>query len=1320
MENYRNIKVKVLRSDDEEHKFIIEWEGKIYKITQLAFQRRLPLPDFLDCKLLTTSSGKIFISQNIDLLMRSYYHENEEVDFKIKLTLTDKYQLEDQYGLTAMMDRETNINAALTPRVRCRIMKFRQNYMEVKLVEVLGAEKSEFSLSENDLQEIFEAIHQKILQEDTQKKEQTDESDTNPENDKKQEETDIASWNTENFRKLMLGDTPSDMFDVECHRWISNISQNISQNQLQALLQNIRYHCLCTLQSNLLLPRCKEAERILLEQRFTDVIELLSYYIQAIQILKEGKAEDTIEHILSTLAGCAYIYQPRKQFCIMQCIFMLDVSIMEKQIGKILSTLRKQEVYLWTRTPFQMQWLKLLQSYVDFTYAQTDKLTSDPATKETMIQVLVTELMLSNHSTHKIYDSQLIQALLYRLVSLMNVSDPNKTLQKAFRSLFTATEFDATLPFNCDDAFIIANMLCSQENNEPVENFESAKFEGEQTILTVNEQTIAIQPKNLNKENLYLPLPSRMGLWHGLSIHLDEKPPVNLRGKVGTTIEYYKQLWMYINQSLFSNKRKSDSNKRRKLDIDDETSIIITKQLAGQLMFECQVIEEGYECTGTLNVLEDVVPYYPGEVSIKSFQYLDKPLVLRAYVKDINPDGTYVFALSEMIEDYEEEVRVNDIFYNSRLTCLLNNRGADIGRVPAISSEGLSVSVSPAQDMTVEELRKGMIVEVENISKGTNGYLNATYVREAPESRFNAAEAFHQLMLGYSKKEIYNPLAEKDEWAASHPLEPVYVSELMCIIEAKATLEEDNLKAYNYLNFCRLMAIILENKERISYYDSRLALLEILNDFAVLDKVDTSKIQHIADTDPELFDRNAILRHDFMQLRIIGCLDCEDHYEELYRWSCCNEDPQLQQLASLVLSHNFVKKSGLLSQAVDILDKIRALLKLQKSSSNKKNYGKEDFHTEFKTSIIYPENSMRVDVQAQTKKIMQELCAFLNADGGHLYLGVSDIGYEMGLEEDLKNQLFKGSRDKYEVYVNNQIVYYLGQTGAHYIHTHFDEDVKNAVLIIDVAPCPTPIAVGNEYFERMGTSARKVNDNYRDKFLAIRQQRAQELAPHIEDKKTDSLMPETVPEKEIVKPVESAPVTDFIQTSRIRNNALHEYEEGWRPSTAVICLMGTDEYKVLDEDDWQDYRLKLAVHEDEEEGWLILVYESGRVCKVSVEELLQRERGRVFKRNADEKLIFASIATNADSVCVGFIDGKNNRYVRFDDVERFGQSKMQGDGTLPMDVPNSGVHYVEVIAINKVPILRNIGRKTIGCILKTVEGKRCLAVLPDCKSTIRM
>lgn len=203
-----------------------------------------------------------------------------------------------------------------------------------------------------------------------------------------------------------------------------------------------------------------------------------------------------------------------------------------------------------------------------------------------------------------------------------------------------------------------------------------------------------------------------------------------------------------------------------------------------------------------------------------------------------------------------------------------------------------------------------MVIEVDNITEGTNGYLNGTFLRESPESRFSLADAFHQLMLGYAAHEVYNPKNEKDELANAMPIEKVYVSEMMSIIDAKATLEEDKIKAYNYLNFCRLLAIMLDSKERTSYYDSRLTLLEVLNDFATLDKVDINKIEHIAEKEPELFERNAILRHDFMQLRIIGCLDSEEHYEDLYRWSCLTEDPHLQQLASLVLSHNFVKKSG--------------------------------------------------------------------------------------------------------------------------------------------------------------------------------------------------------------------------------------------------------------------------------------------------------------------------------------------------------------------------------------------------------------------------
>ena len=95
---------------------------------------------------------------------------------------------------------------------------------------------------------------------------------------------------------------------------------------------------------------------------------------------------------------------------------------------------------------------------------------------------------------------------------------------------------------------------------------------------------------------------------------------MNLRGKVGTTIEHFKQLWEYINDSLFSKKRKTSKKQNKKLYIDDETDIIITKKIAGDMMFECKVVEDGYEGTGTLDVLNDVVPFFPGDVSMQSFE----------------------------------------------------------------------------------------------------------------------------------------------------------------------------------------------------------------------------------------------------------------------------------------------------------------------------------------------------------------------------------------------------------------------------------------------------------------------------------------------------------------------------------------------------------------------------------------------------------------------------------------------------------------------------------------------------------------------------
>ena len=47
MSNLHFLKVKVVRIDEDRHRFIVEHEGKIYQVSQLAFQRQQPKPDFI-------------------------------------------------------------------------------------------------------------------------------------------------------------------------------------------------------------------------------------------------------------------------------------------------------------------------------------------------------------------------------------------------------------------------------------------------------------------------------------------------------------------------------------------------------------------------------------------------------------------------------------------------------------------------------------------------------------------------------------------------------------------------------------------------------------------------------------------------------------------------------------------------------------------------------------------------------------------------------------------------------------------------------------------------------------------------------------------------------------------------------------------------------------------------------------------------------------------------------------------------------------------------------------------------------------------------
>lgn len=1292
MSNYYHTKVKVLRVDEDRHRFIVELDGKLYQVAQLAYQRQRPKPDYIDCVCSSTDRGGIYLSQDLHKLMSQFYSIGDEADFVIsnRSSTNDDFVLEDEYGFTALMSRTSAINPALTPRVRCRVLNFNARNMEVRLVRILGAENSEFSISEDEFAGIIGQ----------------------------------SDWNTPMFRSLIFGDTDSEMFNVECSSFIQRMAMGVSREDLPDILSDIRKRCLSALSSKNFLPRCKEGERTLLEQRLSDVIEQTDYCLQAIRLVTDGEAPEYVGQVLSTLADSAYIYHPRERFGVMQSVFLFDTELMDRLIPDILSVLRSQKAVLWLRPPFQRQWIRLLQLYINRMYADNDRLSMDVNARETMVNVLVLELTLSRHLTSPHPDKSLYMSALYRLVSLMNVSDPMKTLNKAFDALFIDDEFDATLPFDGDDAFVLANMLCSQLQSDSSEDFVPATFSSGQYQVLITRDSIVVQPCADEAGSDSGVLPHTLNLWHGLSVRLGGKLPSELRAKHYSSVDQYRKLWGYIYKAVTSPERVVPKPVYKSLDVDDQTQIVVTRRTMQPHVFECEIVNDDVVGRGTLDILTECSPYYPGELSVSTFEVDGKPLILDVYVKSINADGSYVFSMKDFITDYMEQCRER-LNYDSVLTCIVNNARPTAKCVPAISSDGLSVSIDPGTEMSIADLPKGIVVDVSNISQGTNGFIGSTFLKYSDIRHISVGEAFHNLMVGYAEGNVYSAQSEDTGNGGDADVRTVddrHIHELMNIIDAKATIENDNINAYNCLCYCRLLAVLLGDKERDGYYANRLQLLEILSDFALFDSVSSERIKCIANSDAAVFERNVLLKHDFEQLRVIGCIDTDDYYDFLYKCSLNNEDPQLKQLASLVMAHNTVKKAGLFTQAGDILDKIRVLLKLNKTHSNKKNYGTEDFHTEFKTSIIYPETSMRVDIKAQRLKVMQEICAFLNADGGTLYLGVSDIGYQMGIDEDLKHNLFKGSRDKYEVYVGDCVARDLGQEAAHYVRTHYDDTITGDVLVVDIKPCPNPVMVDGEYYERMGTSARRVNDTYREGFLEQRRKWAHDnfaMQNAAEaDRQVASGAASSGTHADSGESAANAGVGDVgdgnsIQTSRYRNNILHDYDDfdNYIPCVAVVCLLDNADFKVIDDDDYQPALLKLAIHEEDVNGWLMLVYDTGCVCRVSVAQLLERGRCHIFKRYASARLVYASIAHDDDCLCVGLADSKGGRYLRFDDVCGYEQLGMQSAGTCPVDCSFDSVFYAEVVAKDKAPCDCGMSRKSLGVNIKSVDGRKCVEAL---------
>ena len=141
----------------------------------------------------------------------------------------------------------------------------------------------------------------------------------------------------------------------------------------------------------------------------------------------------------------------------------------------------------------------------------------------------------------------------------------------------------------------------------------------------------------------------------------------------------------------------------------------------------------------------------------------------------------------------------------------------------------------------------------------------------------------------------------------------------------------------------------------------------------------------------------------------------------------------------------------------------------------------ENQNIEYKTSIVFtPKHEANIDVQMFN--IVRELAAFMNADGGTLYIGIHDKTRQIiGIENDLPHLCegespyaasYSADYDHYQLKIRDTLVSLCSTIAGSLIKISFPERGGKTYCKIDVTPAKRPIwTKGNMLFQRQGNQA---------------------------------------------------------------------------------------------------------------------------------------------------------------------------------------------------------------------------------------------------------
>lgn len=1306
------------------------------RLPKLRFQREEPLPDRVKCRIKYINGDMPvpghFVPQYVNRFYKAGVTNGRDFEFTVvglPAHAGDKFILEDKYGIRYNLDGRGNILAE-GQKVLCHFTKLSNTLFNLELT------KSDMRLPFFAPHEFLGEIGVRgILNSFLIRLAEVSLSDACEEYRANNPLWVVTALKTaaSQLSELFVGS------DIRRHRVFFG-----------ELLRIIRTGCLYLIENSRFLRNLSDRHRRSIQAVLTEAVESLGPCRDILELVTDSRQCEFVESLMHKLRESGYLYHPARQFSILMMIFRTQPELVQEYLGKIFETIMEWRLETWTTEPFRSAFVGQFELYIRQACREIDLLPqadtdADADRIEKIVTAIALQMLISGDSTSDSYRRN--RSLFYRYISLLRPVKSEDLLDKAFLTLMGV---NFSLEFNYD-TIKEPLMLMTRATVRPADDkchLQSIHTYREGGVeFTVSDNGIAL--RRTDEDNAGRILPNGMMDWLSPQVYLDGVQSLN--GNQINSFEAHYRLWANIENALFEKRVHSEVvEEQHKAEPGDVVKIVISSDenpRSDNPRWIALIDDERYIPQPGYIMRDDIVGFALRSVDLDRDRITaqsafvgenGRPRHFMATVKEIDNDGLYHFSL---LADVAEQCS-NIMSYEEVYRAVIAQRHEH--EYSGIAETGYGVYLRPQPGD--HDFVPGDIVLFRIYDRSNPGHIVGTIIDSTDErNSFDKVTAFSNLMRGISLVD------DNDEGSMILDVDDTLtredVTEIVELIRFKAISSSTLLLAYDYLQFGRLLALAIEDTRLAERLQIHAELLRMHQFYATNRRVDADELELYR---PKV-QGYPLLEVVFHRLEIVSWLGDSDRNIDL--WQTVNMQRNLLEsnLARLVLSYNMlpVSADGEADKPVSdgLKSKIARMLGVNYEARQLKSYGRENQFIEFKSSLVYParkfkHDKMKADPEAQQFVILKIIASFLNSSGGTLYIGVNDSTHcEAGLYEDFEYykhhrasigtyQYDMRSVDNMCVFLANLVRFTWGNIVAGSVQIEQDDEASHDVIIIKVQPRTTPVLLDGKIYVRRSGNTNMLLDDERMEFIKERQELERHKLEELRVKKGCSdiecagptVKPVGQPyEVKDVIPEEAADTSlritagSGIATSAWRHNVLHEWEDGYQAPAGYLYFKSDCTLVRAVEDRQFDYdgdcELALAFTEREaSQGVLIIVYDTRRVLKVPMCEIMEKDPDRAVGFSRVGKPVFATIALPADALITYLVDNKNTLYRRVIPLTDIASQHLNSTPYAITEAPGvAGVSACEIAASSSLDMFagsmsKDMSTRQIGYTLRATVG----------------